>query len=332
MTSFKEKLKNLINDSLGRNKNINLEQSINQSIISTQRKINKDISYIITEKNSPIKRNNLKSQFKNFSINNDLYTNNNKNKNKNNKINLYNNKLNIEKLTLNDIIINYKYDSDNFDINKEYKNLYNKSIINNNNNVYNKNKTYLNYKNINNNKYNDINKNNIYKFNNTKSTKILINNTSLSSKKLLNKNDININRKINSLKIINSNVKPNNLFGEKKQSSFDVYDKLINNKDVLITKNKNRINNSMRKKINLFIGENGLNNVSYRNNIVNKMPRILNSELFQIDNTFYNNISPLKKFSYLNNEKNKNNYKKYYNDVYLNNNNNNSSKNLSLYN
>ena len=64
----------------------------------------------------------------------------------------------------------------------------------------------------------------------------------------------------------------------------------------------------------------------------NKMPRILNSELFQIDNTFYNNISPLKKFSYLNNEKNKNNYKKYYNDVYLNNNNNNSSKNLSLYN
>ncbi len=333
MTSFKTKLRNIINDSLEKNSQRNLEKNLNQSLIDTRRKINKNIIFMNTDKNNNIqtKRNNIKESYKNFYFNNDNYLNRNKSQRIKNC--LFNKKANMEKLSLNEISVYLKYNSDCSDINKKYKNLYNNSLININNNIYNKNKTYLHYKNNSISCLNNyINKENISSNKNSQinnsDNKLMANYTALSTRNIEKKRNSKIKSHNNSIK---SDVKPNNLFGlKKKRNSYILYDNYINNKiinsekDVLITKNKHRISNAMKKKINLLIGENGLNNLSYKNNIANKAPRILNSELFKFDKKYYNDISPLKKYMYLN-KKSKNYFKSFYNIEY--NNNSSSSKN-----
>jgi len=316
MNSFKDKLKNLIIESFGQNKNLNIHKNIIQN--------NNGKNILFTERKIPIKisRYNFDKQFEypNFNYKN-IST---KNKSNRYKDNIYKN-MNFENITINDFYPS-KYNKSkigNDYINKKYKNLYNKSYININNNLYNKNKTYLNYKrksiynlsNINNININNIN---IYKI---KENNKLIKSHSTSSWKCLNlKNDNDISNKGQSQPKSYHGLKYNNS-SNKKISKINYFESLISDKekDYLITKNKNRISKPIKKQINSLIVENDLENISYKNNISNKRPRVLNSELFQFDNKYYNDISPITKFMYLNNEKNKKNFKIYnnYNSIFL---------------
>ena len=141
-------------------------------------------------------------------------------------------------------------------------------------NIYNKNKTYLNYKNSNNNILNKYKQINLIKTKN-----------------------------------INCKMKEKNFKSNKNINYIELYDNFIhkNNKkvnDIFIIRKKKRISSSIRKKINLIIGENDLEKFSHKNNISNKLPRTLNSELYQFDYQYYYDISPITNFINQN-EKNK---------------------------
>ena len=315
MNSFREKLKNLITTSLTHNHNLNLEQNLNQTILDTQRRIRKDKNFIYTERTIQGEKNNkniLENKFDHYSLNNESKSNKkikistSKNNEKRNSV--YR-KINIENLYLNEnnqIVFNYK--EDKYDINKKYKNLYNKSCMNLNKNKYNKNKAYLNYKiisknnlfnNYNKNKFNKINYSNIY--NNNRKNNILSHRcSSLTSKNKFQKNNYFNNQKS---KYENNE---NNFENIKNSDYLEIYDNFINDNnkkdnDAFIIKNKKRISNSIKKKINLLIGENDLKKISNNHNIVNKLPRPLTSDLYKIDHKYYNDISPVTKF--LNKEK-----------------------------
>ena len=313
MNSFKDKLRNLFNDELRNNRNINIDKNLNQTIIDTQRKIRFDNnSSQLTDRKSRMK-NNLSTNFETSNNSNIIL--------KNNKIIYKNNTLG--NLALNGISYDYNIiNKDNNNVNKIYKKLYNISYNNISTNNYNK--IYLKYKNkkkplllINQN----INQNN--------NTYI-----SIINKHKINNNQISLRRYSSNGNIINQkneyyyefkeNNNKNHLKNKSKLYSNTVYENLMINlqkkqNDAVIIKDKKRISSSIKKKINSIIGENDLENISYKNNISNKMPRILTSELFQFDSKYYNDISPLKKFANLNNPKNKkifnyNNYNEFFNN------------------
>lgn len=83
----------------------------------------------------------------------------------------------------------------------------------------------------------------------------------------------------------------------------------------LLIKKKNRISKRLRNKINSLIGDSEFEN---KTNTVNKIPRILTSELFQIDNKLYNDIAPIAKFVHLNTGKNQYEFKQNYFNFYSN--------------
>ena len=342
MNSFKEKLRNLINDPLGQS--MNLEQNLNQNLLDTQRKVNKDKNYFL-ERNVPSKSfQNTKKKFNSFIINDKFFQidKNISTKNKNRK-----NNLNLDNLTLNEINTNHKSKHNSYDINKHYKTLYNKSFINLNTNTYNINKTYLNYKNsndfiLNNNIYSkfiNIN-NNLNGYNTVKSNSLIKKTKSFSANNLI--------PKYNYLKLVNgqqreSNIKPNNFVNKNKlnYNSFSYKNNSDSNKmsenNLFFNKNKNRISKRLRNKINSLIGDSEFEN---KTNIVNKAPKILTSELFQIDNKFCNDIAPIEKFVHLNTGQNQYEFKQNYFNFYSNrvnngnsrfNENANSSKYLSYY-
>ena len=334
--SFKEKLRNILRSSLEEKQDLNLEQNLNQSIIDTQRKIKKDKNFIFIEKNPSMKKvkTNLNSKFEQFSIINNHNNSNktdtisnyrNTSRNNINKSNIYN-KIDLETLNLNEIKSNINPQTEKYDINKKYKNLYNKSYLNINNSLLNKNKTYLNYKNsqnylLNNYRINKINKLsnlniNIYNNNNYKKNKLTKRCSSISSKNIILKND---NFYMSKLPQNYFNKKTNNVSNINKSNLnyLEIYDNFMNDNskkenDAFIIKNKKRISNSIKKKINLIFGENDLEKASYKNNISNKLPRTLTSDLYQFDYNYYNDISPITKFLHLKNEKNKTNLKNYY--------------------
>ena len=323
MNSFKEKLRNLINDPLGQNQSMNLEQNLNQSLLVTQRKINKCKNFFL-ERNVPSKSfQNTKNKFNQFNINDNFFQLNKKiaAKNKNRK----NNNLNLDNLSLNEISTNHKSKNNSYDINKHYKTLYNKSFINLNTNTYNINKTYLNYKNsndfiLNNNKYSkfiDMN-NNLNGYNGLKSNTLIKKTKSFSANNLI--------PKYNYLKLVNSqqresNIKPNNFVNKNKlnYNSFSYKNnsdsKQMSENNLFINKEKNRISKRLRNKINSLIGDSEFEN---KTNTVNKIPRILTSELFQIDNKLYNDIAPIAKFVHLNTGKNQYEFKQNYFNFYSN--------------
>ena len=314
MNSFKDKLRNLFNDELRNNKNINIEKNLNQTIIDTQRKIRFDNnSSQLTDRKSRMK-NNLSTNFETSNNSNIIL--------KNNKIIYKNNTLG--NLELNGITYDYNIiNKDNNNVNKIYKKLYN-----------------ISYNNISTNNYNKI----YLKYKNKKKPLLLINpninqnnNTYISiiNKYKINNNHISLRRYSSNGNIINQendyyefkeNNNINHLKNKSKLYSNNVYENLMINlqkkqNDAVIIKDKKRISTSIKKKINSIIGENDLENISYKNNISNKMPRILTSELFQFDSKYYNDISPIKIFANLNNQKNKkifnyNNYNEYFNDNY----------------
>ena len=343
MNSFKEKLRNLVNDSLIQNQNINLEQNLNQSIINTQRKINKDNNFIYIERNIPknnFNRNNYKNKqsvYSNIKDNINLINNNIISKN-NNINNIYNNNIDFRNYTFSGNFKNFRPKNNNYNINKAYKNLYNKSCINLNNSTYNKNKAYLNYKNrndyiFNNNKLNNLKNFNTY--NDINTNKLIKKSNSFSSNNLRPKSEIL--KKIKSYQE-DSNVKPNNLFNINNKNSnlysFNLNENFSPNENIgFISKNGNRVSKSIKKKIKSLISESDKENISYKN-ISFKPNRILTSELLQFDNKYYNNKSTVLN---LNNRKNKKelklNYYNYYSNRFNNNNNyKKSSKFLSYYN
>ena len=323
MNSFKEKLRNLINDPLGQNQSTNLEQNLNQSLLVTQRKINKCKNFFL-ERNVPSKSfQNTKNKFNQFTINDNFFQINKKiaAKNKNRK----NNNLNLDNLSLNEISTNHKSKNNSYDINKHYKTLYNKSFINLNTNTYNINKTYLNYKNsndfiLNNNKYSKF----IDMNNNLNGYSALKSNTLIKKTKSFSAN--NLIPKYNYLKLVNSqqresNIKPNNFVNKNKlnYNSFSYKNnsdsKQMSENNLFINKEKNRISKRLRNKINSLIGDSEFEN---KTNTVNKIPRILTSELFQIDNKLYNDIAPIAKFVHLNTGKNQYEFKQNYFNFYSN--------------
>ena len=300
MNSFKERLRNIINDSLLSKEEINLEKNFNRNIIETQRKIvqNNNIIFTNSHKSSNI------SKEKNIEINSTPMVN--KTKNKNARAQLH-----VKKLNLNDI----SQEKDNYDIKKKYKSLYNQSCMNLINKKYNKNKTYLNYKNLNN-----INKNIFINLNFDKE------NSNVNSKK-----------KINRFKEKCSALSAKNIFHNSNKIIFNT-----NNLNFERTKKENsyyisnpRIALSIKKKIKSLILENDLENLSHKNNISNKIPNVLNSDLYKFDNKYYNDISPLTKYINFNNEKSKKKSFKYFtsNNSYISNFNNdyNTSKYVSYY-
>lgn len=300
MTSFRVKLRNLIITSFGTNQN-NLEENFEKTIIDTQRKIKNDTNSEIATSLKKIQKIKFENNFEQPpKIKGDL-KNNNSSLKRNNKNRIYK-KINFENLDMSNLTLNINSKKDKDDINKKYKNLYNKSYMNLNNKVYNKNKAYLNYKDSNNNLLNKYNKINIIKTNN-------INNCNYNNNNILkHKNSTSykyISKNLNSND--NCNLKDNNFSSN--INYFELYDNLIHKNnakenDIFITKNKKRISSSIKKKINLIIGENNLEKLSHKNNI-SKLPRTLTSELYQFDYQYYNDISPITKFIYLNNEKNK---------------------------
>jgi hypothetical protein len=262
------------------------------------------------------------NKFNPFTINDKLFQiDKNISKNKNRK----NNNLNLDNLTLNEISTNHKSKHNSYDINKHYKTLYNKSFINLNTNTYNINKTYLNYKNsndfiLNNNKYSKfININNdLNGYNIVKSNSLIKKTKSFSANNLI--------PKYNYLKLVNSqqresNIKPNNFVNKNKlnYNSFSYKNnsdsKQMSENNLFINKEKNRISKRLRNKINSLIGDSEFEN---KTNTVNKIPRILTSELFQIDNKLYNDIAPIAKFVHLNTGKNQYEFKQNYFNFYSN--------------
>jgi hypothetical protein len=323
MNSFKEKLRNLINNPLGQNQSMNYEQNLNQSLLVTQRKINKNKNFFL-ERNAPSKSfQNTKNTFNQYAINDNFFQIDKKIsvKNKNRK----NNNLNFDNLSLNEISTNHKSKSNSYDINKHYKTLYNRSFINLNTNTYNINKTYLNYKNsndfiLNKNKYSkfiDMN-NNLNGYNAIKSNSLIKKTKSFSVNNLI--------PKYNYLKLVNSqqresNIKPNNFVNKNKlnYNSFSYKNnsdsKQMSENNLFINKEKNRISKRLRNKINSLIGDSEFEN---KTNTVNKIPRILTSELFQIDNKLCNDIAPIAKFVHLNTGKNQYEFKQNYFNFYSN--------------
>lgn len=315
MNSFKEKLRNLINDPLGQNQSMNLEQNLNQSLLDTQRKINKEKNFFI-ERNAESQLIPFNKNDKYFQINKSIST-----KIKNRK----NNKINLDNLVLNEISASHKSKNNSYDINKHYKTLYNKSFINFHTNTYNVNKTYLNYKNSNdfilninkNSKLININ-NNLNGYNVIKSNSLIKKSKSFSANNLVHK--------YNYLKLVNSqqkesNIKPNNFVNRNKYNynNFSYINKSeskqINENNFFIRKDKNRISKRLRNKINSLIGNDEFEN---KTNSINKIPRLLTSELFQIDNKYCNDISPISKFVYLNTGKNQSEFKQNYFNFYSN--------------
>lgn len=323
MNSFKEKLRNLINEPFGQNQSMNLEQNLNQSLLVTQRKINKDKNFYL-ERNAPSKSfQNIEDKLNPFAVS-DKYFQINKSissKNKNGK----NKKLSLDNLTLNEISTSHKPKNNSYDINKYYKTLYNKSFINLNTNSYNINKTYLNYKNsndfiLNSHKYSKIINinNNLNGYNTIKSNSLIKKTKSFSANNLI--------PKYNYLKLVNSqqresNIKPNNFVNRNKlnYNSFSYNNnsdsKQMSENNLFINKDKNRISKRLRNKINSLIGDSDFEN---KTNTFNKVPRILTSELFQIDNKNFNDISPISKFVHLNTGKNQNEFKQNYFNFYSN--------------
>ena len=304
MSSFKAKLRNLINTTLVQNQNINLEDNLNKSIIDTQRKIKNNINSESTTSVKIIQKINLENNLEKYSKLKEPLTNNNSSTKSSNKNRIYD-KINLEILSMNNITLNKNSRRDKEDINKKYKNLYHNSYMNLSNCIYNNNKAYLNYKNTNNNilnKYKQINviktKNiNIYNYKRNNKAK---QNNSTSYKNLMHKNE-NLND--------NCKMKEKNFKSNKNINYLELYDNFIhkNNKnvnDIYIIRNKKRISSSIRKKINLIIGENSLEKFSHKDNISNKLPRTLDSELYQFDYQYYYDISPITNFINLN-EKNK---------------------------
>lgn len=322
MNSFKEKLRNLINEPIGQNQSMNLEQNLNQSLLVTRRKINKEKN-IYLERNAPSKTfQNIEGKLNPFAIKDNFFQIN-KTFSSNNK-NRKNNRMNLENLTLNEISPSHKPKNNSYDINKHYKTLYNKSFINLNINA-NINKTYLNYKNnndfiFNNNKYSkliDMN-NNINGYNVIKSKSLIKKTKSFSASILA--------PKYNYLKLVNSqqresNIKPNNFVNKNKlnNNSFSYKNnsdnKQMNEDYLFINKDKNRISKRLRNKINSLIGDGDFEN---KTNTVNKIPRILTSDLFQIDNNKFNEIAPISKFVHLNTGKNQYEFKQNYFNFYSN--------------
>lgn len=315
MKSFKDKLRNLFNDELLNNKTSDLEKNLNQSIIDTQRKIKRDNnSSNLTERKVSMKK--YLNNFELFNKSN-IPTNNIKIKRA-----LYKNNT-LGKLVLNKISYNYNnINSGNSDVNKIYKKLYNISYNNIKTNNY-SNKVYLKYKhkekpflfintnlNQNNNRLymNNINQNK----NNNNNHKLLRKYSSYSNE---NNNENNYQLGVNNKNITNRSKLLSNIY----QNLMIDLEKREN--DAVIIKDKKRISNSIKKKINSIIGENNLDNISHKNNISNKIPRVLTSELLQFDTKYYNDISPIKKFTNLNKSKNKNNLKyNNYNSFYNNDN------------
>ena len=166
------------------------------------------------------------------------------------------------------------------------------------------------------NKLNNLNIN-IYNNNNCKKNKLTKRCSSISSKNIISKNDNfyvtkplqnYFNKKSNN---ISSTINKSNL------NYLEMYDNFMNDNskkenDAFIIRNKKRISDSIKKKINLIFGENDLEKASNKNNISNKLPRTLTSDLYQFDYNYYNDISPITKFLHLKNEKNKIRFKKYY--------------------